>query len=93
MIERPSPGSTRCMTLAADKGYDAAPFFAESRRTGALGAEADAFVVKPAKERFSDGRYRDVWHGYGLERSMQAVIGGLDMRRPTAARYVVASPR
>ena len=32
MINRHSPGSTRCLTLGADKGYDSADFVAELRR-------------------------------------------------------------
>lgn len=32
MINRHSPGSTRRLTLAADKGYDSADFIAELRR-------------------------------------------------------------
>jgi len=59
MIHRQSPGSTRRLTLAADKGYDAKPFAAELREMAVTPhiARHDAMTKTGRRRRSSvDGR-------------------------------------
>ena len=51
MIDRPSPGSTRRLTVGADKGFDTADFVAEMRR-----ACVTPHVAQKARHSAIDGR-------------------------------------
>ena len=51
MIDRPSPGSTRRLTVGAGKGFDTADFVAEMRR-----ACVTPHVVQKARHSAIDGR-------------------------------------
>jgi IS5 family transposase len=51
MINRHSPGSTRCLTLGEDKGYDSADFVAELRRM-----VVTPHIAKKARHSAIDGR-------------------------------------
>ncbi|TGN37460.1 IS5 family transposase, partial [Paracoccus liaowanqingii] len=60
MIHRHSPGSTRRLTLGADRGYDAAGFVADLRQ-----ACVTPHVAQKSRYSAIDGR--TTWHeGYGL---------------------------
>ena len=51
MIDRPSPGATRRLTVGADKGFDSADFVAEMRR-----ACVTPHVAQKARHSAIDGR-------------------------------------
>ena len=51
MIDRPSPGSTRRLTVGADKGFDSADFVAKMRR-----ACVTPHVAQKARHSAIDGR-------------------------------------
>ena len=51
MVHRQSPGSTRRLTLGADKGYDSAGFVADLRRAGVT-----PHVAQKARHSAIDGR-------------------------------------
>jgi IS5 family transposase len=51
MIHRHAPGSTRRLTLGADKGYDSADFVAELRK-----ARVTPHVARQARHSAIDGR-------------------------------------
>lgn len=51
MIDRPSPGATRRLTVGADKGFDTADFVAEMRR-----ACVTPHVAQKARHSAIDGR-------------------------------------
>jgi len=76
MIERHSPGSTRRLTLAADKGYDAKPFAAELRAMNVTPhiARHDA-VTKTGKRRRSSVDERTTRHpGYAISQRIRKRI-------------------
>ena len=51
MIDRPSPGATRRLTVGADKGFDSADFVAKMRRAGVT-----PHVAQKARHSAIDGR-------------------------------------
>ena len=68
MINRHSPGSTRRLTLGADKGYDSACFVAELRRM-----VVTPHVAQKARHSAIDGR--TTWHpGYALSQRRRKKI-------------------
>ena len=85
MIHRHSPGSTRRLTLGADKGYDAAEFVQDLRR-----ACVTPHVAQKARHSAIDGR-TSRHEGYALslkhrKRIEEAcgwakTVGGMEMRR------------
>jgi IS5 family transposase len=76
MIERQSPGSTRRLTLGADKGYDAAAFITELRRMCVTPhiARNDA-VTKTGKRRRTEIDARTTRHpGYAVSQRVRKRI-------------------
>ena len=72
MIDRPSPGATRRLTVGADKGFDSADFVAEMRR-----ACVTPHVAQKARHSAIDGRATR-HEGYAL--SIKHLIR-IDLRR------------
>lgn len=68
MINRHSPGSTRRLTLGADKGYDSADFVAELRRM-----VVTPHVAQKARHSAIDGRTTH-HHGYALSQRRRKKI-------------------
>jgi transposase len=68
MINRYSPGSTRRLTLGADKGYDSADFVAELRRM-----VVTPHVAQKARHSAIDGRTTQ-HHGYALSQQHRKKI-------------------
>jgi hypothetical protein len=96
MVNRQSPGSSRRITLGADKGYDAASFVDDLRQMAVTPhiAKNDA-VTKTGKRRRGAIDARTTRHpGYGVSQRAQAdrrsLRLGEDSRRPhqdEAARH------
>ena len=90
MIHRHSPGSTRRLTLAADKGYDSADFVAELRQAcvtphvarKARGSAIDGRTTRHAGYAISQKRRKKIEEPFGWAKTVggmaQTVLRGLE---------------
>jgi transposase len=93
MIHRHAPGSTRRLTLGADKGYDSADFVADLRQAcvtphvaqKARGSAIDGRTTRHAGYAFSQQRRKKIEEPFGWAKAIggmaQTVLRGLDRVR------------
>ncbi len=103
MIHRHSPGSTRRLTLGADKGYDSADFVAELRQAcvtphvaqKARGSAIDGRTTRHAGYAVSQQRRKKIEEPFGWAKTVggmaQTVLRGLDRVRARFTLTMVAS--
>ena len=93
MIDRPSPGATRRLTVGADKGFDSADFVAEMRRAcvtphvaqKARHSAIDGRTTRHAGYALSQKRRKTIEEPFGWAKTVggmaQTVLRGLDRVR------------
>ena len=103
MIHRHSPGSTRRLTLGADKGYDSADFVAELRQAcvtphvaqKARGSAIDGRTTRHAGYALSQKRRKKIEEPFGWAKTVggmaQTVLRGLDRVRARFTLTLAAS--
>jgi len=103
MIHRHAPGSTRRLTLGADKGYDSADFVAELRQAcvtphvaqKARGSAIDGRTTRHAGYALSQKRRKKIEEPFGWAKTVggmaQTVLRGLDRVRARFTLTMAAS--
>ena len=103
MIHRHSPGSTRRLTLGADKGYDSADFVAELRQAcvtphvaqKARGSAIDGRTTRHAGYALSQKRRKKIEEPFGWAKTVggmaQTVLRGLERVRARFTLTMAAS--
>jgi IS5 family transposase len=103
MIHRHAPGSTRRLTLGADKGYDSADFVAELRQAcvtphvaqKARGSAIDGRTTQHAGYAISQKRRKKIEEPFGWAKTVggmaQTVLRGLERVRARFTLTMVAN--